>query len=101
LVMTQDWPLRRGRDRGGGGFQDTDRAGKLKIWETEKLTSRPATLPTGISDFQDFRFSPLHLPPSKSCRLGPEGVWWGTGNVLNGRFILKTGPLGLTNISRD
>jgi hypothetical protein len=33
-------------------------AGKLKNWKYEKLTSRPATRPTRISDFQDFRFSP-------------------------------------------
>jgi hypothetical protein len=39
------------------------RAGKLKNWKSEKLASRPATGPTRISAFQDFRFSARHLLP--------------------------------------
>ena len=39
-------------------FTTSIRAGKLKNWKSEKLTSRPATRPTRIPDFQDFRFSP-------------------------------------------
>ena len=49
--------------RGGQDFGQHNRAGKLKTWETGNLTSRPATRPTRISDFQDFRFSPAPAAP--------------------------------------
>ena len=53
------------------------RAGKLKTCKTGKLTSRPVTRATRISDFQDFRFSPTLATP-KSCRLNPDGgMGWG------------------------
>ena len=39
-------------------FTIFSQAGKLKNWKSEKLTTRLATRPTRIPDFQDFRFSP-------------------------------------------
>ena len=51
-----------------GGFQGADRAGKLKIWETEKLI-----VCTPCPDCQDFRFSLPHLPYPEFCRLNPDG----------------------------
>jgi hypothetical protein len=81
--------------RAGQDFRVTSGGGKLKNWKSEKLTSRPATRLARIPDFQDFRFSPTTDAP-EILQSGPGGV--GVGNVLNGRFTLKTGPLGLGNI---
>ena len=49
------------------------RAGKLKNWKSEKLTSSPATRHSRISGFQDFRFSPAP-PYPKSCRRSLDGL---------------------------
>jgi hypothetical protein len=43
-------------------FTTPIRAGKLKNWKSEKLTSRQATGSTRISGFQDFRFSLTPVP---------------------------------------
>jgi hypothetical protein len=62
-------------------FTATGPAEKLKNWKSEKLTSRPATRLTRISDFQDFRFSPLHLLPGNLAGGFRDGVGIGTSGT--------------------
>jgi hypothetical protein len=58
------------------------KTGKLENWKSEKLTSGPPTWPARISGFQDFRFSPLHLP-TEILRLGADVVVVGVGRGMS------------------
>ena len=79
-------PLRRGRDRGGGGFQGADRAGKLKNWKSEKLTVCPLAQIARIPGLQDFRFllasDTDEIPTTEPGRGGLIVA----RNVLNGKL---------------
>jgi hypothetical protein len=64
-------------------FAVSDPAVKLKTWKTEKLTSRP-----GIQLGRISVFHPHHRHRGRCA-----------GNVLSGKFMLKTGLSGLANIN--
>jgi hypothetical protein len=78
---------RRRVRRVGAGFRRVGQVGKLKTWETGNLTCSPVVVPSRISVFQDFRFSPHHCHPRNSAELGGAGI------VLNVSFTLKCGRL--------
>jgi hypothetical protein len=71
------WPCVVGVTAAGEDFRMPTRAGKLKIWETGKLSSRPATQPTRFSGFQVFTH-----PPANPEILTNEPGRGGVGNVL-------------------